>query len=580
MRHTLRKNNPSTRLLILTLCFFCSGFSLVKPNIVIILADDMGYGDVKAMNALAKTTTPQLDRLADSGMIFTNAHASGSSCIISRFGLMTGQYPMRRATFNYDLEPLIDTSQWTIASVLKRNGYRTGMVGKWHLGFNYASYNNLTDGPVDRGFDFYYGLSRSLDQNDYYFIHGRKAVAPTVAMPASAGYGQNGWQGPFWRAGTASPGFIHAEVLNNFTDTAISFINRTADSSLPFLLYLAYPSPHTPWLPSVNFRGTSPIGEWGDWIAENDAAYGRVVQAIYNKGLKNNTLIIFTSDNGPVWWPIDITTTGHQSAGIYRGMKFDPWEGGHRMPFIASWPGIIQKGSRTNQLISNTDFLATFAAMVCQPLPDNVAEDSYNIWPALLNSNLATPVRGPFLELPAGGSGSPLVVINGDWKLIEQGNQLYNLRTDPSETNNVYAANPTIVAQLRLIISNGVSRGYTVPHPRTNTCTIFGCMNMQSPNYDPMAVAEPIGACLPTTGISNSSAHADQSWVINRQGSLQVLSAEVRSIVLKTLQGRVIYSIRNPGMRSYDLSKLSHRGMFLVEVEFRSGSVQSVSIKL
>ena len=182
---------------VLVLTTFCTPAQQREqnPNIIFILVDDMGYGDIRAFNPESKIATPQLDKLANSGMIFTDAHASASSCVPSRYGLLTGQYPFRMKSFKWQSEPLIDKDRMTIASLLKNNGYRTGMVGKWHLGFDYSDYNKLTGGPVDRGFDYYFGISRSLDQQDYYYIQNRKAVQPpTEPMAASAGYGKNGWQ--------------------------------------------------------------------------------------------------------------------------------------------------------------------------------------------------------------------------------------------------------------------------------------------------------------------------------------------------------------------------------------------------
>ena len=433
------------------------------PNIIYIMADDMGYGDVKAFNSESRISTPHLDKLAESGMMFTDAHSSGSSCITSRYGLLTGRYPFRMASLNWQSEPLIEENRWTIASVLQKNGYRTGMVGKWHLGFDYSDYSNLKGGPVDRGFDYYFGISRSLDQADYYYIEDNHAVQPpTENMAASAGYGKNGWQGPFWRAGSAAINFKHHEVLNTFTQKSIAFIENAADSSSPFFLYLALASPHTPWLASEKFKGTSDVGDWGDWVAENDNAIGAVIQAVYDKGLRENTLIFFTSDNGPVWWPVDIQTFGHRATSLYRGMKFDAWEGGHRMPFIASWPGVIEKGSKSSQIISNTDMLATFAALVGEPLPDNAAEDSYSILDALYDKDFGKPIREAFVGRP---DNTDLFIRQGDWKLIGS-NQLYNLAHDPSEQTNVFNDNVKIASELFALLEKYKANGRSTAVPR------------------------------------------------------------------------------------------------------------------
>ena len=432
------------------------------PNIVYIMVDDMGYGDAQAFNPDSKISTPHIDRLAESGMMFTDAHASGSSCITSRYGLLTGQYPFRAKSLKWEKEPLIEKDRMTMASVLQKNGYRTGMVGKWHLGFDYTDLNNLKGGPVDRGFDYYYGISRSLDQADYYYIEDDHAVQlPTDSIAAGEGYGKNGWQGPFWRKGKAAINFKHDEVLNTFTQKAIDFIQDESESSSPFFLYLALASPHTPWLASEKFKGTSEIGDWGDWVAENDNAVGLVIKALYDMGLKENTLVFFTSDNGPVWWPVDIEKYGHRSTSIYRGMKFDAWEGGHRMPFIASWPGVIEKGSQSSQIISNTDMLATFAALVGETLPDDAGEDSYSILPALFNKNYAEPIREAIVGRP---DKTDLYIRKGDWKLIGA-DQLYNLSDDPSEKTNVFKDNMKMASELLVLLEKYKADGRSTTLP-------------------------------------------------------------------------------------------------------------------
>lgn len=435
------------------------------PNIIFIMVDDMGYGDIKAFNADSKIATPQLDKLADSGMIFTDAHACASSCVPSRYGLLTGQYPFRMKSFKWQKEPLIEEGRVTMASVLQKKGYQTGMVGKWHLGFDYSDYSNLTGGPIDRGFDYYFGISRSLDQQDYYYIEDRQAVQPpTENIEASAGYGRNGWQGPFWRAGKAGKDFKHDQVLNTFTQKSIGFIESAADGANPFFLYLALASPHTPWLVSEKFKGTSEIGDWGDWVAENDHAIGLVLQAVYDQGLRENTLIFLTSDNGPVWWPVDIEKFGHRATSIYRGMKFDAWEGGHRMPFIASWPGVIKQGSKSDQIISNTDMLATFAELVGQQLPANVGEDSYSILDALYGKDQGKPIREAIVGRP---DNEDLYIRQGDWKLIGT-DQLFNLAIDPSETTNVFDRNKTIASDLLVLLEKYKASGRSRPLTKLN----------------------------------------------------------------------------------------------------------------
>lgn len=434
-----------------------------RPNIIYIMADDMGYGDLKAFYPESRIATPHLDRLSESGMIFVDAHASASSCVTSRYGLLTGQYPFRAKSLDWRNQPLIEEGRMTMASVLQKNGYHTGMVGKWHLGFDYSDLNNLKGGPVDRGFDYYFGISRSLDQPDYYYIENRQAVQPPIEkIAASTGYGRNGWQGPFWRGGKVAQNFKHDEVLQTFIRKSIDFIDQAADGSDPFFLYLALASPHTPWLISDKFKGTSTIGDWGDWVAENDHEIGLLLEAIYDRGLRENTLIFFTSDNGPVWWPEDVKKYGHSATSIYRGMKFDAWEGGHRMPFIASWPGTIEPGSVSDQIISNTDMLATFADLVNEPLPADAGEDSYSILEALYGRDNGIPIREAIVGRP---DNTDLYIRKGEWKLIGS-DQLYNLDNDPSETTNVFEENKDLAAEIYALLEKYKSSGRSTPSVR------------------------------------------------------------------------------------------------------------------
>ena len=199
---------------------------------------------------------------------------------------------------------------------------------------------------------------------------------------------------------------------------------------------------------SEKFKGTSEIGDWGDWVAENDYSIGKIIQAVYDMGMRENTLIFFTSDNGPVWWPIDVEKYGHRATSIYRGMKFDAWEGGHRMPFIASWPGIIEEGSKSSQIISNTDMLATFAQLVGETLPNNSGEDSFSILNALYDKDLDKPIREDFIGRP---DNADLFIRKGDWKLIGR-DQLYNLAVDPSEQKNVFNDNKEIASELYALL--------------------------------------------------------------------------------------------------------------------------------
>jgi len=440
-----------------------------KPNIILIVADDMGYGDAGCYNPQSKIPTPHIDSLANAGMRFTDAHSPGALCHPSRYGLLTGEHPFRSNVESWRTRAVIREGQTTIASLLQSNGYRTAMVGKWHLGFDENGYDKpLPGGPADRGFDTYFGIRASTDIPPYFYIRGNRAVAPpSERIGANSSEGWSPIQGAFWRAGGIAPGLQLKNVLPRFTDEAVSVIEQHTKSktSKPLMLYLAYPAPHTPWLPSPKFRGSSKAGMYGDFLVMVDAMIGRVVKALDKTGMSDNTLLFFTSDNGPVWYDADVQRLGHDSVGGLRGMKADAWEGGHRMPFIARWPGRIRAGSTSRQTICFTDMLATFAAVADAKLPPDAGPDSFNILPVLLgNQPEAKPIRGPIV-IPA--RRGMMSIRSGHWKLItglgsggfskpsnikpQPGGpvgQLYHLSNDLAETRNLYHEKPKIVNSL------------------------------------------------------------------------------------------------------------------------------------
>ena len=455
--------------LVLTLCTtgYAESQEVTQPNIVVILVDDMGYGDPGCFNANSKIPTPNIDEIARAGKRFTDAHAPGALCHPSRYGLLTGRHPFRTDVSVWREHPLIAEGQATIASVLKSRGYRTAMVGKWHLGFEEDGYDKpLPGGPLDVGFDSFFGIRASTDIPPYFYIRGDRALAPpSDRIAANESEGWSPIQGGFWRAGGIAPGLELRDVLPRFTDEAIEVIDAHGDSGEPLLLYLAYPAPHTPWLPSAEYVGTSGAGMYGDFVVMVDAMIGRVLEALDAAGLAEDTLLIFSSDNGPVWYDTDVERLGHDSSGGLRGMKGDAWEGGHRMPFIVRWPGKVEPGTVSEQVICFTDMLATFAAVSDAPAI-SAATDSFNILPVLLDEQAEhEPIRGPLVIPSANGTFS---IRSGPWKLIDglgsggfskpsrvtptpdgPEGQLYNLLDDPGETNNLYQAQPRIVARLR-----------------------------------------------------------------------------------------------------------------------------------
>ncbi|MCK5944862.1 MAG: arylsulfatase, partial [Planctomycetes bacterium] len=369
------------------------------PNIVFVLADDMGYGDPAFGRSDARIPTPHLDRLAAEGMRFSDAHAAGAVCVPSRYGLLTGRYPCRRRRMQPAQEAVIEASTVTIAQVLGAAGYATAMVGKWHLGFDAAArldHANMRGGPCDRGFETFFGIPMSLDIPPYYYVRGRAAVAaPTDRIAASATEGWSPIQGAFWRAGGIAPGFVHERVLPELGDEAVRVIRGHAAVAepRPLFLYLALPAPHTPWLPLERFRGTSQAGRYGDFVAQVDATIGRVLTALADAGMADDTLVLFSSDNGPVWYPRDVEKFGHSASGPWRGMKGDAFEGGHRVPFVARWPGRVAAGASCDQTICFTDVLATCAELAGIDVPEGTAEDSVSFAPQLLGREPAVRRR-------------------------------------------------------------------------------------------------------------------------------------------------------------------------------------------
>ncbi len=437
------------------------------PNIVFVLVDDMGYGDPQCYNPESKIPTPHIDSLARDGMRFTDAHAPGPLCHMSRYGLLTGRFPFRTNVSRWPKHALIEPGQTTIASLLKSRGYRTAMVGKWHLGFNEQGYDQpLPGGPLDCGFDSFFGIRASTDIPPYFYISGDRAVSPPSShIEANQSDGWSPIQGEFWRAGGIAPELKLKDVLPRFTDEAVKVIDDHSqhDPEQPLFLYLAYPAPHTPWLPTSTFRGKSGAGMYGDFAMMVDDQIGRVLKAIDESGMSEETLVIFSSDNGPVWYEHDVERFGHDSSGGLRGMKADAWECGHRMPLIARWPGRVPPHSVSDQLICFTDMMATFAAITGADLPSGAGPDSFNLLP-LLQGNDATALRRSMVLRSANGT---MTIRRGPWKLItalgsggfsepkrikpgkgDPQGQLYNLAEDLGETNNLYAKKPEIVDEL------------------------------------------------------------------------------------------------------------------------------------
>lgn len=477
----------SCHCLLLALAIACSAASrslAAPPNIVIILADDMGWGDPKCNNPESRIATQNIDRLAAQGMRFTDAHSPASWCTPTRYGLLTGCYPFRQQ-LDWRQRAVIDDGRLTLPGMLRERGYRTAMVGKWHLGFNIEQRDRSKPhhgGPVDRGFDSYFGIPTSLDIPPYYFIEGRDPrAAPTETIEAKNTSGWTRIQGEFWRAGGIAPGFKHIDVLPVLTDRAEKEIlnHHFEHGSEPFFMYFALPAPHTPWVPTRAFAGKSKVPLYGDFVRQVDAVVGRIMAALDETGMTENTLLVFTSDNGPVWYQADEEEYDHKSTAHFRGMKGDCWEGGHRMPFLVRWPERVPAGTHSDQLVCLTDIFATCAAIVGYELPNDAAEDSIDFSKVLMGES-ETSVRDTLVVNSTGDffmarrQNLKLIPFRGSGGFSEpkhvkdvprdqpQG-QLYDLTSDPTETNNLYTARPEDVKELAELLENTRTSGRTRP---------------------------------------------------------------------------------------------------------------------
>jgi arylsulfatase A-like enzyme len=471
-----------------------------SPNIVIIMADDMGYGDVGCLNRDGRIPTPNMDRLADEGMIFIDAHSGSAVCTPTRYGLLTGRYSWRSrlkagVLFGFS-PPLLEKGRMTVASLLRDRGYATACIGKWHLGWTWQTTDDekvitsgaregsnvdyskpILDGPVEAGFDYFYGISGSLDMTPYVYVENdRVTELPTETIERKDGMA-------YYRGGPIAPGFKHEEVLPRCTDKAVAFIDRHAGSRRdePFFLYLPLSAPHTPILPTKEFQGKTELGPYGDFVHQCDHTVGRIMQALERHEMADNTLLIVTSDNGcsPMADFEHLASQGHHPSYIFRGYKADIFEGGHRVPFIARWPDRVRPGTTCHDTICLTDLMATAAEMTGAKLPDDAGEDSVSLLPDLLET-ADGPVREAVVHHSINGFFS---IRQGKWKLeLCPGSggwseprpekavmlglpmvQLYDLSKDPGEQNNLQGRFPEVVHRMIDLLESYVERGRSTP---------------------------------------------------------------------------------------------------------------------
>jgi len=497
-----------------------------QPNVVFIFADDLGYGDLGCYGA-TKVQTPNIDRLAAQGRMFTDAHSASAVCTPSRYALLTGEYPLRHGKggvwgpSSHTATLLVGTDRQTLGKVFQEAGYATACVGKWHLGFGEGrcDWNKpLKPGPLEVGFDYYFGVPKVNSGFPFVYVenHGivgydpadplridKKNASPTPIFPPEAGR-----KSPNIFAGAKKAHEIYHDerIATTLVEKARTWIGKNSHSATsgqaqkPFFLYLATTNIHHPFTPAPRFKGTSQCGLYGDFIHELDWAVGEVVKCLEENGVADNTLVIFTSDNGGMFniGGQDAWDAGHRLNGELLGFKFGAWEGGHRIPFIAKWPGKIKAGSVSKQLLCNVDMVATMAALTGVTVKDGHARDSVNLLPAL-TGDPQEPIRetlvlaphkpqclsvrkGKWMYIGAKGSGGFTQKKRGEHAFggaaaiayagyensdIENGKikadappaQLYDLKNDLRQTTNLYREHPELVAELDALLKTYAPKG-------------------------------------------------------------------------------------------------------------------------
>ena len=471
------------------------------PNIVLILADDLGYGDVGCYNSASKIPTPNIDRLATEGIRFTDAHSPSAVCTPTRYALLTGRYAWRtrlqRNVLGPFSQPLIAEKQLTVPAMLREQGYATACVGKWHLGWGWLKPGDggkrdftqpIPDGPITRGFDQYFGTDVP-NYPPYCFIENNRTVGiPSEMAPVG--------RDSFNIAGPMVPGWKLVDVLPALENRAVEYIDSAVKGNKPFFLYLPLTSPHYPVVPSADFTGKSRAGDFGDFVVQTDHIVGAVLDALKRGGVDQKTLVIVTSDNGPeVTGEVNpgaydrLKEFGHASMGSLRGAKRDAWEGGHRVPFVARWLEQIKPGTTSDETICHVDLMATLAALLSVELPFDAGGDSVNILPALFGEKRNAPLREATVHHSGHGK---FAIRKGDWVLIlastgddngkhgepawfqkDRGYQphnaageLFNLTTDPSQMDNQYATRPEKVEELAELMETYVKAGRSTPGPQ------------------------------------------------------------------------------------------------------------------
>ena len=468
---------------------FSSAEPAAQPNVVILYADDMGVADVSYGDDAAKIQTPNIDQLAERGMTFSDGHSSSGVCTPSRYALLTGQHHWRRfhGIVNAFGKSVFKPEEFTVARMLKEQGYRTGAFGKWHLGWDWDAIRKpgekekatsadaydwtkpFPGGPLDQGFDRYFG-DGTINFPPYCWIdNDRFATIPTKPVIKSKPLAGGGG----FRAGPMAEGWNPYDILPTITRKAVEWIGEQKEEE-PFFAYVAFNSPHYPIVPNKEFHGKSQAGFYGDFMIETDAMVGKVMAALKEKGLLENTIVIFTADNGPETLAFSrLEKFDHWSSGDNRGVKRDIYEGGHHVPFIVSWPGKIAAGSHSDEVVSQVDLVATFAEISGYSLSNDEAIDSYNLLPVLTGKDYPSPLRTATVQ----NTSNPYALRQGDWVYLNSSSGaahkepksyldhfglktfpksekelLFNLKEDPRQSKNLAHEHPEKAAEMSALL--------------------------------------------------------------------------------------------------------------------------------
>ena len=484
-----------------------------KPNIIYILADDLGIGDVSIYNENGKIPTPNLDKMGAEGMKFTDAHTSSSVCTPTRYGILTGRYnwrtPLKEFVTWGNSPMLIKKDRLTVAKLLKDNGYQTANIGKWHLGLNWSMKNNSPDfdyfsnrkdrvdinridfskplkiGALDMGFEYSYMLPASLNMPPFVYLENDKA---TMVPNRKTERKRSEYPYSSWIKGDVSDDFVHDQALPNFVNKTVAYIKENAGNDKPFFIYLPLPSPHSPVLPIAPWKGKSGINDYADFVMMVDDLMGTIFKTIKDQGIEENTMIVFTSDNGcssTANLPL-LKKKNHNPSYIYSGYKGSYLEGGHRVPFLVKWPRKIKPNSICDETICTTDFIATVADLVAYKLKDNEAEDSHSMLPLLIQKGAFT--RKTTIHHSKVGV---FAIRKGDWKLIVSPNSgvdaagrpvknkkllpeymLFNLKEDVKEHHNIADEHPDKVSELKDLLVQQIIDGRSTDGEKQNNDAI------------------------------------------------------------------------------------------------------------